>query len=134
MLMPSPAEIRFDCMCDLIDYTCRGFPPTKKNFDELMLHIQNPDQGQWLHGEVFVPSTILPDDPETRAIMVEMLERVYIDRKKNIRNGIIIGASITSLVFAIFNLANTIQEERREAKYLESRYGFSSNDEVSCAG
>lgn len=108
MLMPSPERIKFESLCDVVDYSTKGFMPSRDNFEKVMVKLRDPDTIPRLPDtkEVYISSDAVPDNMNEREIAAQVLERVYENRSKNRRNmliaaGIIGAAVVGGHVFMI---------------------------------
>lgn len=96
MIMPKPALIQFETLNDVVDYVSYGMIPKKTDFQQVMIRLKDPNEipRDPSTKEVYIASDVVPDDPETRAAIASVLERVYHDRKKNRRNMLIFAGAL----------------------------------------
>ena len=100
-MLTDPSKIVFESTNDVVDYVSRGFVPSRKNFERVMLAVRVPTPDGVIpeKGTVSVPERLFINcDNNT---MNAALQRVYENRvrNRNIGIGIMAGIVIAGLVF-----------------------------------
>ena len=108
----NPEKMVFENTIDIADYVSRGLPPTRKNFEKLIIKIRKPDTEEPAKpGELYISDRLFINcDNDT---MDKTLTRVYENRihNRNLTIGGVIGLIIAGIFIGGVSRKNSKNEE-----------------------
>jgi hypothetical protein len=107
----NPEKMVFENTTDIVDYVSRGLPPTRKNFEKVMLKVRCPDSEEHESNEVHIHERLFINcDNDT---MTEALNRVYENRIRN-RNITIAVVGIVAMGLIFGKMSNGKHKKHKD--------------------
>lgn len=114
-----PKKVVFEDVNDVVDYIDKGFPPTRKDFEEVLNKMKNPDNATDAnilnkHGKETIITNEIARDPD---LIEKVLTRVYENKRRRFRNGILAVLGTGILAATAYVLVPKILPKKKEATY-----------------
>ena len=115
----NPKKVVFEDVKDVVDYIDKGFHPTQSDFEEILKKMKHPDRMNDpsilnKQGKETIITDQIAEDPE---LIEKVLTRVYENKRRRFRNGIltILGAGV--LAATAYVLIPKILPKKKEVPY-----------------
>lgn len=105
-MLTNPKRIKFETTDDIVDYVSKGLPPKKKNYNQIIFRLDSPITAEDLKNnrsivgnetvitEDVVSTWVTQDDTDELTDIIDILNRVYANKRKDTIKSIIIGAVV----------------------------------------